>query len=204
MRQVIAALGLSAADVSFALSASLRAGLLLAIAWAGAALLRRRSAAARHQLWALGVTGALLVPLLAWVLPPVALAPGLALTPGSLQGAARGGESPTRTAIATAAPAAVGQAPRAPRQAEGPAGLALAGAAGGVVVALRCAGSHLAARRLARRATPARMAAWLHARREAAAALGQAGEVFLGPASAASGPLVTRDGDPEPRRARVG
>ena len=40
-----------------------KAAALLAASWIGAALLRRSSAAARHQMWMLGVLGALALPL---------------------------------------------------------------------------------------------------------------------------------------------
>jgi beta-lactamase regulating signal transducer with metallopeptidase domain len=62
-----------------AIDAALKATVILATAAAGATLLRRASASARHLVWTLGLTGALAVPLLAivtprWELPVVRVA----------------------------------------------------------------------------------------------------------------------------------
>ena len=71
----------TASEVSWLLSCAIKASLLLAASWLGAALLRRGTAAARHQIWTLGVVGALLVPLLCWALPSLPLAlPSLSLS----------------------------------------------------------------------------------------------------------------------------
>ena len=60
---------LSSAALPWWLSVSLKAALVLAAAWLGATILRRSAAAARHQVWTLGVVGALSMPLLCWALP---------------------------------------------------------------------------------------------------------------------------------------
>src|SRR5262245_504633 len=51
------------------LSSTIKTALLLAAAGLGALALRRSSAAARHLVWALSITGALLVPFLSVSLP---------------------------------------------------------------------------------------------------------------------------------------
>src|SRR5262245_32337004 len=46
-----------------------KATLILGAAWAGAALLRRASASARHLIWSIGLVGVLILPFLSKVVP---------------------------------------------------------------------------------------------------------------------------------------
>ena len=48
---------------------ALKGSAVLGLAWLTAALLRRRSAAARHQVWTAAMAGLLLLPILSIVLP---------------------------------------------------------------------------------------------------------------------------------------
>ncbi len=158
------------------LSSSVKAALLLAMSWVGAVLLRRGTAAARHQIWALGVAGALLLPLLCRVLPSLPLPLG---TPtigadGSL----------LATAVVVTGGLTTGAAP------SWPSWLAVAWAAGALLVSLRFLRGHLAARRLSRAAEPAHAEAWLSARREAKTSLAMAGDVGLGRSEAIRSPMT--------------
>jgi beta-lactamase regulating signal transducer with metallopeptidase domain len=166
---------LTAAGISWLGSAALGAALLLAASGLAALLLRRASAAARHQAWALGVVLALLFPVLSFIVPaPPRASVSTAPSP-----------EPARALPATVGPwSAPGAAPR------WPAWLALGWAAGSSLVGLRFLRGHLGARRLARRATPASAGAWLTARSDAAAALGLRGAVPLGRAESAISPMT--------------
>jgi beta-lactamase regulating signal transducer with metallopeptidase domain len=137
------------------LAASLKAGLLLATAAVAATLLRRGTAAARHQIWALGVAGALLLPVLAWVLP------------SSPDSAATGSGNATFLAAAVRV-SARGLDDSGPAW---PTWLAAVWAAGTTLVLLRSLAGHLAARRLARAAHATESPTWLSARHAAAMAL---------------------------------
>ena len=117
------------------LSCSIKAGLLLAASWFAAALLRRGTAAARHQIWALGVVGALLLPLLCWALPSSSKISTIAST-SSLHAPAM-----LVTSATVAAPT-------------WPAWLAIIWIAGALAVAFRSLRGHLAARRLVLAARP--------------------------------------------------
>ena len=119
--------------MSFLLSCVIKASLLLGASWLGALLLRRSSAAARHQMWTLGVLAALLLPLACWLMP-------------SSVSATLGTQSFTLPAVLVSA--SVSDAPPWPMW------LALGWASGGAVVLLRVLLGHLAARRLVRSATP--------------------------------------------------
>ncbi len=155
MATALAGLVTTPAGVAWLLTCAGEAALLLAAAWLGAALLRRAPAAARHQVWTLGVIGALLLPLLSWVAP--ALAPVAAPAPHAGHALA----APTVRVTAGAAPDA------APTW---PAALATAWALGALVVAGRVGRGHLAARRLVRAADARVPAAWTAALREVAGA----------------------------------
>lgn len=77
------------------LAIAIKAAMVLAAAWLGAAMFRRSSAAARHLIWTLGVVGAVAMPLASWfvpatrasistvayALPPVLVQPGTAAVP---------------------------------------------------------------------------------------------------------------------------
>jgi beta-lactamase regulating signal transducer with metallopeptidase domain len=60
--------GVSVADIATAALGLIKLTLVLGLAWL-AALLVRRSAAARHRVWAAGALGALLLPVVAWLAP---------------------------------------------------------------------------------------------------------------------------------------
>lgn len=160
------------AGMSWLLACSLKASLLLAASWLGAALLRRGTAAARHQLWTLGVVGVLLLPLLCWALPSLArslsLSPSLSLLPSLSTEPARlaGAGSLDAPAGLLMAGDASGSAPA------WPAFLTIVWAAGALGISLRLLRGHLAARRLARTAEPDFPESWSAALREAAVALG--------------------------------
>ena len=158
------------------LSSSFKAALLLASSWLGAVLLRRGTAAARHQIWALGVAGALLLPLLGWVVPSLPLSLGTP-TIGA-------GRSLLETAVVVTGGLTTSAGPAWPSW------LAITWAAGALLVSLRFLRGHLAARRLSRAAEPAHAEAWLSARREAQASLGMAGDVGLGRSEAIGSPMT--------------
>jgi beta-lactamase regulating signal transducer with metallopeptidase domain len=154
------------------LSSSLKAALLLAMSWLGAVLLRRSTAAARHQIWALGVAGALLLPLLC------AVAPSLRIP------TIDAGRSLLANAVVVTGDGATGAGPAWPSW------LAITWAAGTLLVSLRFLRGHLAARRVSRTAEPAHAKAWLSARREAMASLAMAGQVGLGRSEAIGSPMT--------------
>lgn len=164
--------------MSWLLTCALKAGLLLAAAWLGAALLRRGAAAARHQLWTLGVLGSLLLPLLGWVVPSLA-APAPRAFPAA----------PSAASIDL--PAILVTNGGAPEPAPAwPAALAMAWAAGALVVGLRLARGHLVARRLLRTAAPNVAASWSLALREAASSLALARPVQLLRSEAIASPMT--------------
>jgi len=165
----------TAAGMSWLLSSSVKAALLLAASWLGAVLLRRGTAAARHQIWALGVAGALLLPVLCGALPSL-LSVG---TPTSDAG---------RSLVATAVVVTGGRTTSAGP--EWPSWLVLTWAAGTLLVSLRFLRGHLAARRLSRAAEPAHAEAWWSAWREAAASLAITGNVGLGRSEAIRSPVT--------------
>lgn len=170
------AAGLSAtAEVAWLRALAVAATLLLAAAWLGATLLRRGTAAARHQVLALGVAGALLLPVLSLALPPLPALESPALDAGA---------SMLMPAFVVTGDRTAGPGPAWPSW------LVLAWAAGALLVSLRFLRGHLAARRLARTAEPAAVPAWSAARREAAAALGLTGEVELGRSEAIASPMT--------------
>ncbi len=180
MGSLLATLLPATAGMAWLLSASLKVALLLVATWLGAALLRRGTAAARHQIWALGVTGALLLPLLCWALPSLPLPLPLLLETPTIGV----GRSLLATAVFVTGGGSTGAGP------SWPAWLALAWAVGALLVALRFLRGHFAARRLARAAQPAHAQAWLSARHEAAAALAIAGDVGLGRSEAIASPMT--------------
>lgn len=160
------------AALGWLLTCALAATLLLLACWLAVALLRKRSPAARHQLWALGAGAALLLPLLAAAaghLPARAALPSLPslLSLTSL---------PTLAPVAPAAsPPAASPSPERPAPAmpspDEPAWprLVLAmWALGTAVVLFRLGRDHGAARRLCRAASPSVPPAW----RQAVAELG--------------------------------
>ncbi|MCE9575743.1 MAG: AgmX/PglI C-terminal domain-containing protein [Deltaproteobacteria bacterium] len=159
----LTALVTTAEGVSWLLACALRAALLLAAAGLGAALLRRSAAAARHQLWTLGVLGAVLIPILCAAVPSLApAAPPAMLATGAVT-------APRMIALPVAAPTAPSW----------PAWLAIAWATGALVVVSRLARGHLAARRLLRTATPDVPGSWTASLREAAASLAHAPSIEL-------------------------
>lgn len=149
----------TAGALSWLLGCAMKAALLFAASALGATLLRRSSAAARHQIWTLGVLGSLLLPLLCWAMPSLALPPALARL--------------ARTASFDAPAIAVtaGSSSNAGSSWPWPELLAIAWAAGALIVGLRLMRGHLAARRLLRTAEPTVAVSWSMALREAAAAL---------------------------------
>ena len=154
---------------------ALKAGLLLAAAGVGAALLRRGTAAARHLIWTLGITAALLLPVLSLTAPALVGAP--VPTTMTLPAIA----PPTLTASASAdAPTVVATvAPAVDRASSWPLWLAALWAAGSLVVGIRLVRGQLAARRLQRTATPTADPIWTAAQGEAATTLGLARPVAL-------------------------
>jgi beta-lactamase regulating signal transducer with metallopeptidase domain len=158
MRTALEALVTTPAGMSWLVSCAIKAALLLAASWAGAALLRRGPAAARHQLWTLGVIGALVLPVLCWLVP--------SLTPSAATVSTASSSSFVANAVLVTAGAVPAAAPT------WPAWLALVWAAGTFVVAVRLVRGHLAARRLVRTAVPSTVETWSVALREAAASIG--------------------------------
>lgn len=153
------------AGMSWLVSCALKAALLLAASWLGAALPRRGTAAARHQIWTLGVVGALVLPLLCWTLPSLSLSSETSTitTAGSIAAPA---------ILVTAGPA-TGAAPTWPTW------LAIMWAVGALVVAFRLLRGHLAARRLANTAVPRVAESWSAALREVAGSLELATRIEL-------------------------
>lgn len=165
----------SSAGMAWLVSCAGKAALLLAASWGGAALLRRSPAAARHQLWMLGVVGAVLLPVLCWVAP--------ALSPSS--------EAPALAGVGSIDAVVVTTAGLASRTVPTwPAWLALAWAVGTMVVAIGLVRGHLAARRLVRAAEPSSAETWSAALREAAAVLGLSRHVQLLRSEAIGSPMT--------------
>ena len=177
MGSTLAALVTTTAGMSWLVSCSIKAALLLAASWLGAALLRRGTAAARHQkIWTLGVAGALLLPLLCWALPWLSLsaqAPTIA-----------GISALDAPAVLVTAGPAIGAAPT------WPAWLAIGWAVGALVVALRLLRGHVAARRLAHTAEPSVAGSWSAALRDAAASLALAKPIQLLRSAAIGSPMT--------------
>jgi beta-lactamase regulating signal transducer with metallopeptidase domain len=155
----------STAGMSWLVSCSIKAALLLAASGLGAVILRRGTAAARHQLWTLGVVAALLLPLVCWMRPSRSL-PSAASTIAS----AGALDAP---ALRVAAGPATGAPPTWPGW------LAIVWAAGALVVAFPLVRRHVAARRLSRAADPQVAASWSAALREARAALALAKRIRI-------------------------
>lgn len=150
-------------STAWLLSSSIKAAILLAASGLGALLLRRSTAAARHQIWALGVFAALVVPLLSLVVPSL-------LSVGT----------PTLGAVRTLQANAVVITGESAGGSQVPwSWLALIWASGTLVVLLQLVRGQLGARRIARGSEPSLEESWLVARREAAAALGLTREVGL-------------------------
>lgn len=120
--------------MSWLLTVALEAGVLLVASWLGATLLRRSTAAARHQMWTLGAIGALVVPVLCWVAP--------SLMPSSSAEAA-----PLAGSVSFDLTAQVAAERTAPAW---PLWLALAWASGMLVASARVLRGQLAAHRLVR------------------------------------------------------
>lgn len=116
----------------FLVTCAIKAALLLAASWVGALVLRRSTAAARHLVWTLGVVCALLLPVACWLMPSSV----------STTLSTRSFELPAVLVSASAS-----SAPSWPMW------LAIAWAAGSMMVLLRVVRGHLAARRLVRGAT---------------------------------------------------
>lgn len=151
-----------------------RAALILGVAGLGALALRGRAAAARHQLWALGVLGALALPAL-----------GLALS-GLRLGWASGPAYPALVLPAIGV-SGVGKA------AASTAWLGWLGgvwAVGAVLVWIRALRGHLAARRLWQTAEPVASGACRTALAEAAAALGVTQAIDLRRSAAVGSPMT--------------
>jgi len=147
----------STAGVAWTLSCAIKAALLLCASWVGARLLRGDTAAARHQIWTLGVVGALLLPVLCWVIP--------ALSPSSEISMVASARSLEAAAVFVTGGQATDAAP------SWPAWFALAWAMGTLVVTVRVVRGQLAARRLVRTAEPSTAESWSNAMRDAAASL---------------------------------
>jgi len=148
---------MSAAFVAWALSCSIKAAVLLGASWVGARLLRGDSAAARHQIWTLGVVGALLLPVLCWVIP--------ALSPSSEISMVASARSIEAAAVYVTGGHVAGAAPT------WPVWLTLAWATGFLVVAVRVVRGQLAARHLVHAAEPSTAESWSVAMQHAAASL---------------------------------
>ncbi|MEZ4383054.1 MAG: M56 family metallopeptidase [Nannocystaceae bacterium] len=172
MSGVIASL-LSTSGLPWWLGVGLKAGLVLAAAWLAASLLRRSAAAARHRVWTLGVVGALSMPLLCWASPSlVAWSPPLLVGRDVVAGAT----------VVTGADAAALSGSHASAL------VGLVWLAGALLVALRVARGHRAARRLWRGAAPA--PAWAAPVDAAAAVLGLRAGIPVGVSAAIRSPMT--------------
>jgi len=164
-----------------------------------AALLRNRSAAARHFAWALTLGGALALPLLAPVAPRLEMP---VMTVATVETAAvplPEASAPERDVPAAAAfeaktalPASAASAAAAPRAAWAPSPLLLLWLAGFGSVLLWCAIGHWGLARLARRAVPVEDddGAWLALLDEAATLAGVARPVRLLRSTAVGAPMT--------------
>jgi beta-lactamase regulating signal transducer with metallopeptidase domain len=159
MGSALAAFVTTTDGMSWLLSCSIKVALLLAASGVGAALLRRSTAAARHQIWTLGVVSALLLPLLCWAVPSIL---SLSSAPPTIAGSSL----LAVPAVFVTAGAETGAAPTWPTW------LAIVWAMGALVVAFRWLRGHLAAHRLVHTAEPSASASWSAAVREAAGSLG--------------------------------
>lgn len=146
-------------STAWIVSSTLKAAVLLAASGLGALVLRRSSAAARHQMWTLGVVAALAVPVLAWILPagfsvhaPMLAAPHELHAPALVVGGAAPGESSSSVPW-----------------------LAIAWASGALIVLGRLARGQLAARRILRASEPATAESWIAAQRSAEQVVGVVG-----------------------------
>lgn len=148
---------MSAAFVAWTVSCSIKVALLLGASWVGARLLRRDTAAARHQVWTLGVVGALLLPVLCWLIP--------ALSPSSAISTIASARSIEAAAVFVTGGHATDATP------SWPAWFALAWVTGTLVVMVRVVRAQLAARRLVRTAQSSTAASWSMAMRDAATSL---------------------------------
>ena len=178
----------SSAGMTWLLACALKAGLLLAAAGLGAALLRRGTAAARHLIWTLGITAALLLPVLSLAAPalmgaPLTEAPRPVIAPPatSLPAASISADAPTVGAAT---------APGAAHAPTWPLWLAALWATGSLVVVIRLVRGQLAARRLRRTATSSADPIWIAAQRDAATTLGLARPVALLRSAAIATPMT--------------
>lgn len=166
MASILATIVTTADGLTWLATCAAQGAVLLGASWLGATLLRRGAAAARHQLWALGVVGALLLPLVGWALAALSLpSPLPVLSISSVT-------APTVASTIEAAPQWITAGDAAGAAPSWPAWLALAWGAGALVLLARVVRGHLAARRLARAASPSIAPAWSLALREAAGSLG--------------------------------
>ena len=191
-----------------ALALLLKVTLVFAAGAALAHLLRRRSAAARHEAWALALAGALALAPLAALAPPIPL-PLLAAEARSDRPSAFAAEPaspPAGRAGATAALEVAAPRPAPPPRvapAPGPAPLASAPARiswasalaavwalGTLGLALRCAAGHLALRRLARASSPLASGDWPELLAETRALAGVRAPVRLLGSPAVATPLT--------------
>ncbi len=150
----------SSAGMAWLLACALKAGLLLAAAGLGAALLRRGTAAARHLIWTLGITTALLLPVLSLAAPalmgaPVTVAPVTEAPPATSLPAASISADTSIVGAATA--------PGAAHAPTWPLWLAALWATGSLVVVIRLVRGQLAARQLRRTATSSADPIWIAA-----------------------------------------
>jgi beta-lactamase regulating signal transducer with metallopeptidase domain len=164
------------AGMSWLLSCSIKAALLLAASGLGAGLLRRGTAAARHQIWTLGVVGALLLPLLCWALPSLSLFPA---SPTIASTTALDGPA----VLVTAGPA-ISAVPTWPTW------LAIVWAVGTVLVAFRLYRGRRAAQRLIDEAEPNVPASWTSALRVATGSLALARPITLLRSAAIRSPMT--------------
>ena len=198
------------AELPPALALLVKVTLVLAGASLLATLMRRRAAAARHEVWALGLVASLALAPLAVLAPPIPLpllaGPGAATPPAA---AANGptavdplASAPTRADLGptTSAPAPRGDVVAAPavlpsmaattQRPPLPVILAALWALGSAAFAVRCAAGHLGLRRVAREATPLDSGDWPSLLAETRALAGARRPVRLLRSAAVATPLT--------------
>lgn len=164
MSSSIVALVTTQPGIEWMLQCAAKAAVVLAATGVAAVLLRRSPAAARHQVWSLGVVGALLVPAMSWLVSLLWASPAatVAASTAAVSSAKAGGSVAMSFAQQAALPASAPSWPRI---------IAIVWALGALVVVIRLLRGHFTARQLGKNASPHRVVACNTALQTAAAEL---------------------------------
>lgn len=177
--------------MSWLLAVAFNAGLLVGVAWLCTHVWRHSTAAGRHRLWALGITAALLMPLLHFTLSSRVAQRTLN---NDFQNTSQLVANSTHSLAAVMAPAAELATQHIHAEVEAsptwPLWLAVTWAVGALLVAMRFGKAYFVASRLSRGAQPADAATWFAAQRDAANALALTRTVALGRSTAIKSPMT--------------